>query len=285
MKNFISNRICLYSSPVPGRSSAYEIAEYAAKFGVAGIELMNFCDELRTPDMKAAREIGAHVKSLGLATPCFSAGINIAGDDRREALERLKGYADICSELEIPYLHHTIFPLLREKLTPEGAEEIFRIGIESALEIYDYSERLGVKTLVEDQGLVFNGVKNYRRFMEMTDWKIGTVLDFGNIMFVDERPEDFADAFMHNVRHVHIKDYKYLSPSDENSHAYESISDKRFVGTAMGEGDVGIDILAAKLTAADYGGYYSLEYDGLKSTAAAELDLHNVAKSFVSNGA
>ena len=52
MSNFIAERVCFYSSMFPHSSSAYEISALADKLGAAGVELMNFCTELKTPDMK-----------------------------------------------------------------------------------------------------------------------------------------------------------------------------------------------------------------------------------------
>ena len=47
MKNIVRDKICFYNSVYQGRSSAFEIADFAAKNGVGGVELMSFCDELR----------------------------------------------------------------------------------------------------------------------------------------------------------------------------------------------------------------------------------------------
>ena len=51
-------KICLYSSMYPGVSSAEMIINCAEKFEVGGVELMNFCQELPTPDREVARRLG-----------------------------------------------------------------------------------------------------------------------------------------------------------------------------------------------------------------------------------
>ena len=90
-----------------GRSSSYEIIDCAERFEVGGVELMNFSTELSTPDIKIAKEIGKYARARGLSLPCFSVGIDAIANPE-ESAKRLRGYAEICSELEIPYLHHTI---------------------------------------------------------------------------------------------------------------------------------------------------------------------------------
>ena len=108
MIDFAREKICFYNSMYQGRSSAFEIADFAARHGAAGIELMSFCEELREPDMTAAKEIGKYIKTRSLAVPCFSTVAKLVFEEREEYVERLKKYAEICSELEIPYLHHTV---------------------------------------------------------------------------------------------------------------------------------------------------------------------------------
>ena len=153
IKDFIRERICFYSSMFPKRSSAYEISALADKLGARGVELMNFCTELSTPDMRTAREIGAYLRERNLIIPCFSCGINLVKDDGGESMAQLRGYAEICSELGIPYLHHTVVPGLSASSLGMKLDELFERGLEAALEINEYAARLGVRTVIEDQGI------------------------------------------------------------------------------------------------------------------------------------
>lgn len=259
MKDFIREKVCFYSSMFPGRSSAWEIARYAAKRGAAGVELMGFCDELRTPDMKTAREIGDFAKANGLALPCFSAGINFAAGDAREKIERMKGYVDICEALEIPYFHHTVVLSLEK---PADFDAAAKIGIEATAEINEYAARHGVKTIIEDQGFVFNGVKNYSLLIDGVKGDLGTLLDVGNIMFVDERAEDFLDAYAEKTVHVHIKDYKLtktpLAPS-----SYKTLAENYLTACEIGTGDINFEKIADGLRKINYGGYYSMEFENV----------------------
>lgn len=259
IKDFIRERICFYSSMFPHSSSAYEISALADKLGAAGVELMNFCTELKAPDMKVAREIGAYLRERNLTIPCFSCGINLVKDDGGASMKNLRGYAEICAELGIPYLHHTVIPALSVSSLGPSADELFDRGIEAALEINEYAAHLGVKTIIEDQGFVFNGVENYRRLMERTGGRIATVLDTGNIFFADETPEAFTKAFKDSIVHVHLKEYKYLPEASSENYEYINAGGKRFVGCRMGEGPVDFDDISRTLRSVGYKGYYSLE--------------------------
>jgi hypothetical protein len=57
--------VCLYTAICSEVSSAEEIIGYAEKLSVGGVELMNFCRELKQPDMAEARRLGAMARASG----------------------------------------------------------------------------------------------------------------------------------------------------------------------------------------------------------------------------
>lgn len=282
MSNFIADRICFYSSMFRGRSSAVEIINCAADFNVGGVELMSFCDELKTPDMQMARKLGAMARERGLALPCFSVAVNLAGDDRDARFEWLRGYAEICSELEIPYLHHTIIPGLNPAALASGLESEIKRGIEMALRMNECAATLGVKTIVEDQGFAFNGVGGFGALRSASGGRIGTLLDIGNIMFVDERAEDFGRAYADSIVHVHIKDYKILDtpPADPENRAYTSRGGKYILPAEIGTADVNLPAVAAILRDVDYKGYFAMEFERVKDMAEVERVLGRMSAIF-----
>ena len=277
MNDFIREKICFYSSVLKGQNSSFGIVRSAIEHGVAGVELMNFSDELKTPDMKVAKEIGALAKSNGLALPCFSCGVNFA-KDTADNLERIKRYADICSELEIPYLHHTLILSFDRSIIGDRLPELMDIAVECALEINDYAAKKGVQTVVEDQGFVVNGVTRYGEFMKRTDGKIGVLLDFGNIMFVDEKPEDFYAAFP-DVKQIHIKDYT-LTDAPVNEKSYKTSKGDYLTDVFFGNGVIAMDKLASALKTNGYDGYYSLEGQPLNTDSEVDVLLEKIAKVF-----
>ena len=277
MSDFIREKICFYSSVLQGQNSSWQIAKSAIEHGVAGLELMNFSDELKTPDMKAAKEIGAYAKANGLALPCFSCGVNFA-EKTKERLEYIKRYADICSELEIPYLHHTLIMMWDYAAQINKISEYMDIAVECALEINDYADKRGVKTLVEDQGFVVNGVTRYSEFVKRTDNKIGVLLDFGNIMFMDESAVDFYAAFP-DVKQVHVKDF-LISDSPLSSNGHKSAGGKYLNYCDFGKGDVDMTKLAQMLKANKYDGYYSLEFLPYNSNDEIKVLLGKMATTF-----
>ena len=255
-------KICLYSS-IPGNSSSFfDIIHSAHELSLGGVELMNFCEELKTPDMAAAKRLGNEARSYGLNLPCFSVGVDML-EESQKAIEYLCRYAEICSELEIPYLHHTIaLSIHAYDITEEEREDRFLRCSEYAIEVSRYAKRLGVRTLIEDQGFVFNGTKNCLRFCEMSNGEIGIVADVGNIMFFDELPQDFIRAMGGRICHAHIKDYLLTDSPQKNS--YKTRLSRYLTDVEIGKGSVSFEKVKKAFEDVSYDGMYSLEFSGVK---------------------
>ena len=263
-----------------GRSSAFEIAKEAVRWGVGGLELMNFCDELREPDIEVAKEIGRFAKGAGLKLPCFSVGINLFCDNNRDQIEKLKRYADICAELEIPYLHHTVAFALTPSVLATPFETVLEVSAAASNEVYEYARSVGVQTIVEDQGYFINGIENYTAFRNATDGNIGVLLDVGNIMFMDEKSEDFCAKFADEINHVHIKDY-YLTDAPMEEKSYKTKGGMYLTNAPIGLGHINIDRTISILEGAGYCGHYSLEFSGGQTDSEIERILSHLCDSLV----
>ena len=101
------DRFCLYMPPLTSIRSYKEMVDYAAAHGITQLETLNILD-LSTPDLEVAKELKAYASEKGITFPCVSVGISLVDDDRTEAIETLKRYADVAKILGSPFLHHTI---------------------------------------------------------------------------------------------------------------------------------------------------------------------------------
>ena len=282
MNDFIRERVCFYSPAFPGKTSGYDIIEMAKKYGARGVEMLGFWDELGDCNYDVAVKLGKYAKSFGLYIPCFSLDTTLVGENAKDGISLLKRAADVCSELEIPYLHHTIYMSLI-KGEVEGHENAIReAGITAALEVNEYARRRGVKTILEDQGMVFNGVDGYGKALALSGGKIGTVLDLGNIMFVDEWAEDFGKAFAYNIDHVHLKDYLRIektAPTPTQKH-YVTAGGNYLVPCEFGTGSVHFDQVKDLLDEIGYGGCFSMEFDRVMDEHTLERSLKYVSDIF-----
>lgn len=249
-------KLCFYAPPFPKTKSYYEMIDLAVEYGLTAVE--GFCQyEFEDPDENTAMKIREYADSKNIIFPCFSVFTEYASD--RENIERLKKYANIAKILGSPYLHHTIVGECECSKVLPYKEELFRSGVQAVREIYDYCESIGVKAIYEEQGYIFNGVKEFGYFLESVDRPVGVVADFGNIYMSKDDLLEFLKAYAHRVVHAHIKDV-VLSDKKGNGKDLESLSGKYMNEVEIGKGIVDIKEAIKILKNAGYDGYYGLEF-------------------------
>ena len=254
---------CLYMPPLTTIGSYREMVDYAAAHSIRYLETLNILD-LSTPDLQVARDLKAYADSKGISFPCVSVGLSLVDDDREEAIETVKRYADIAKILGSPYLHHTIALNFSEpQKIANNFEVYYQRGIAAVREIFDYAATLGIRTIYEDQGFLFNGCKNFSRFLQEVDRNVGVVADFGNIQFVDEHVEDFISKFSDRIVHVHAKDYIVTNGTSREilPGEYTSKGGNFLRGCLIGEGSVHTEDAFKALQAIGYKGFVALEGD------------------------
>lgn len=257
------SNFCLYMPPVSSIGSYREMVDYAVAHGIKNLETLNILD-LSTPDLQLAKELRAYADSKGIAFRCVSVGISLVDEDRKAKIEEAKRYADVAKILGSPYLHHTIALNFSDpQKIAENFELYYQRGIEAVREIFDYAAELGIRTIYEDQGFVFNGKETFTRFLQDVDRNVGVVADFGNIQFVDEDVVDFIPAFADRIVHVHTKDY-IITPGNSREKLpdeYTSRGGNYLRGCLIGEGNVRTDEAFRALQAMGYTGFVALEGD------------------------
>lgn len=257
------SKFCLYMPPVSTIRSYKEMVDYAAAHDIKNLEILNILD-FSSPDQTLALELKAYADSKGISFPCVSVGLNLVDNDRREGIETVKKYADIAKLLGSPFLHHTIALNFSDpQYITDNFELFYQRGLEAVREIFDYAATLGIRTIYEDQGFLFNGRKNFGRFLNEVDRNVGVVADFGNIQFADEDVEDFISAFSDRVVHVHVKDYIVTDGTSREKlpDEYTSKGGNYLRGCLIGEGSVHTDNAFRALQAMGYKGFVALEGD------------------------
>lgn len=260
--------LCFYMSPFPGVKSYYDMIDAAVEHKLNAVE--GFCMyEFATPDIKAAEKIRAYADSKGVSFPCFSVFVEFASD--AETTQKLKGYADVAKILGSPYLHHTIVGEFEncEKILPYK-EEYYQKGVAAVREVYDYAESIGIKTIFEEQGYVFNGISGFGRFLNDVNREVCVVADFGNIYESNDDLLAFIDAFGDRVVHAHIKDV-ILKDENSDGKGFSTLSGKFMYAAEVGKGIVKIKEAVDALKKAGYDGYYGLEF-GIDSDDSACMD-------------
>lgn len=253
------NRICFFTPPYPRAKSWFDMVDLAKEYGHTGLEGFNIM-ELATPDKEFARKLRAYADSKGIRFCCFSAGIHLVGEHSREHIQKLKDYADITAILGAPYLHHTIAVTLKDRDQLVSQQDtLFARGIDATREVYDYAESIGIRTVVEDQGYIFNGIDSFRQFVDTVDRDIGVLADVGNIYQCGGEALDFIRAFAGRFVHAHIKDIT-LTDTDVFGNGILTTTDKYMNQVPIGQGIVPLRECIALLKESGFDGWYSIEY-------------------------
>ena len=273
-------KLSFYTPPYPGRCSYRETIDAAAEHGLTAVEGLNSF-EFETPDLAVARELRAYADSRGVRFCCFSVYCRLVGEGTAETVEKVKRYADVAAILGAPYLHHTI---ACEYADPSAVlpynETYFEQGILAVREIYDYAKERGVRTIYEDQGFLFNGVRNFGRFLDQVERDVGVVADFGNIAQAGEDIVDFLKAFASRVCHVHIKDVR-LTADNPDGHGLPTLDNRYMHEVPLGTGEVPFAEGMALLRQVGYDGYIALETFASADTAEAVDELVQCANALM----
>lgn len=256
------NKLCFYQRPFKNITSYTQMIDLAAEYGHSALEAFSMM-ELATPDFDKARKIREYADSKNISFCCISVFADFTKEDYNEAMARLKDYAKVAQILGSPYLHHTV---LAEFENPKRVlcekEKFFEIGIRAVREIYDFAKTLGARTIYEDQGFIFNGVKGVGELLAKADRDIGIVVDFGNIAQSGDCVTELIKAYPDKICQVHIKDVKITdAPINENS--LVTLDNKYMTEVKLGTGDVKIKKALLLLKSVGYNGYMSAEFIAL----------------------
>lgn len=272
----MKSKISLYTPPFRGITSYCEMVDIAHKYGL-NLETINLF-ELAEPDLEFAKKLRRYADGRGVRFTCVSVGINLVGEDAAQAVERAKGYADVAAILGSEYIHHTV------ALQTDAPDSVLarcglyiERGIGAVCEIFDYAKMRGVAAVHEPQGFVFNGADGVRMIAEKSRRPCGVVADFGNVLFVDERIEDFVPKLAGRIVNVHVKDYKTYPAGtyDENAYEFMSVSHTALADCPLGEGVVDFDRGFAELDKIGYRGSVALECLPAGADDTAEFE-HNL---------
>ena len=256
-------KITLYARPRANMTSWLEMVDYCAEKGIQNLETLSVF-ELSSPDVEFAKKLKAYADEKGIKIVCVSVGGELVGEDEKNRVARMKGYADVAMVLGSPYLHHTIvFNFWDPDTILASKEDLFARGIACAREVFDYAKGLGIQAICEEQGYIFNSIQGYGRFLETVERPYGTVADFGNIRQAEEHIEDFIAAYAPYVRHAHLKDVTIISKEDRpiGKNEFYTVNKNYMAGAVWGQGDVNMEAGVKALQKAGYTGYYAIESD------------------------
>lgn len=253
-----------YFNSMAAREGLEKTADYAAEHGFSAVELLESAGAASPAlikDTAMAKEAKKILAVRGLDVACWSVGTTVYKN--AEAVASLKRQAEVASELECPFLHHTLLLWLAPFEGMPTFDEAIAGAVEAASEVADYARPLGVKCIYEDQGMYANGVEGFGKFysqMKKRCSNVGVCGDMGNSLFVDEGAERFFAAYAEDICHVHVKDYLVRTFREAPSRYWYPTKGGRWLReTMVGDGNVDVSACMDILQKAGYSGTYALE--------------------------
>ena len=254
----------------------------AARAGADGVELldffynepnterqMSFSEEYLAPRREAAF---AALKETGLPVPIFSIAQNFAKllpEEREAELQKIVFGVDEARRYGAGVVR-VFAGDVSEGIKFDQAREWIVEGLALASE---YAASHGVKLALENHGSLagrgdqVRGLIDDSRAESETD-VLGANPDTGNFMLVNQLSHEAIRQVAPLANMVHFKDF-IREPQGHEGFAYAALDGTRYVGTAVGEGEVDLAACIRELKAAGFDGWLSVEYEGEEDALAA----------------
>lgn len=267
--------------------------EYAAKhtraLGFDAVEFLEIlpnhgvsvCDRYTVGDAKRILD------ENGLRVSCFSVCVDLAYGEIESSMQRMMRLIDFAAGIGSPRIHHTLFPSLNFQGFSEPYEQILKKVYPNAVQIANAAAAYGMECLYEPQGCCFNGVAGLQPFLEKIKRECsntGICGDVANGLFADASVKDIYDAFIDDIRHVHVKDYRVTDRPDPDTTPYVSRGGKCLYDCPIGEGVTDFRYCFEKLKTVDYRGDISFEIFGTDQEILQAISyLKNIMKEVCEN--
>jgi sugar phosphate isomerase/epimerase len=265
-----------------GKMGLGDFIREAKNSGADGVELLDFfynepdkdrIEEFSPEYLEPKRtEIDQALKETGLPVPIFSVSNNFAKTDgalRELALRKVKFGVDEAERLGAGVVR-VFAGDVAEGITFRQAYDWIIEGLEMAS---NYAEPKGIKLALENHGTLAGRSDQVSKIIEdVRGMSLSEVLganpDTGNFMLVNEPSHEAVQKVASYAYMVHFKDFVSEPPGHQGL-AYESLDGRRYVGMAVGDGEVELGKCIDALRASGFNGWLSVEYEGEEDPLSA----------------
>jgi sugar phosphate isomerase/epimerase len=234
----------------------------AKRAGADGVELLDFFYKDADTERPLIREA---LEETGLPVPIFSVGQNFAKTDpaaREAELQKIRRGVDEAGLFGAGVIR-VFAGDVAEGITFDQARGWI---VEGLAEASKYAAQHGKKLALENHGSLAGrgdqvlGLIQDVRSLSGVD-ALGANPDTGNFILVNQASHEAVAQVAPYANMVHFKDF-VREPEGHEGFAYQALDGSRFVGTAVGEGQVDLGQCIANLKNAGFDGWLSVEYEG-----------------------
>lgn len=258
-----------------GRLDLAGFIREAKSAGADGVELLDFFynepDQARIeefePEYLAARhaQIHAALSETGLPVPIFSVSNNFA---KTSEAERDLAFRKIQFGItEAARFGADVVRVFAGDVSAEVTyDQAYNWIIEGLARASELASQMNVKLALENHGKLAGRGDQVSKIIQHVRQVVGSDSlganpDTGNFMLVNEPSHEAIRIVAPLAYMVHFKDFKE-APSNHEGFAYEALDGRKYVGTAVGEGEVDLKACITGLNDAGFDGWLSVEYEG-----------------------
>jgi sugar phosphate isomerase/epimerase len=233
--------------------------------GGEGVELLDFFWKDRNAEMPSVVDA---LSKASLPVSVYSVSNNFVNGDesvREQQVQIIKSGVDSAKEFgakivrvfagnyDEEYSYHQSFGWIVD-------------GLRSAA---DYAQEHSIILALENHGQLAGRSDQVRAIIETVDSpNLRANPDTGNFLLVHQVPHEAVRDVALVAAMVHFKDFQEV-PENHEGFAYVSTDGYKFVGTAVGEGDVALSDCVAALRFAGFDGWMNIEYEGVEDPITA----------------
>lgn len=270
--------VSMWSYFHPWKDGNLDIASFikaAKEAGAEGVELLDFFYNdpgqprvnLFTADQVSEKRNQAlqALEETGLPCPIFSVANNFAKLDpaeRATEVDKIKFGIDEALTFKAKVVR-VFAGDVHGDLT---FDQVRNWIVESLAAASEYAHSHGVKLALENHGKLAGRGDQVRALIQDVrqlsgNDALGANPDTGNFLLINQPSHEAIEQVADLANMVHFKDF-ISAPTDHEGFAYEALDGSKFIGTAVGEGEVELSRCIQSLKTAGFNGWLSVEYEG-----------------------
>lgn len=258
-----------------GKMNVGAFIREAKRAGAEGVELLDFFynepDKPRIEEFESLYLEARHAEAMealaetGLPVPIFSVANNFAKTDPelRDLAFRKIRFGTTEAALFGASVVRVFAGDVAEGIT---YEEAYNWIIEGLARASEQAAQMNIKLALENHGKLAGRADQVCKIIEHVRMasgydSLGANPDTGNFLLVNQPSEEAIRGVAKYANMVHFKDF-VREPAGHEGFAYEALDGTRYIGTAVGEGEVKLKDCIQALKDAGFDGWLSVEYEG-----------------------
>jgi sugar phosphate isomerase/epimerase len=229
----------------------------AGRLGVDGVELLDFFWKDRDAELPGVERALAET---GLPVGVYSVANNFALPDPAERAAQIKSVQDGVDNAV--HFGASVVRVFAGNPQPHiGLSDAFDWIVSSFRSVVGYAQERGVTLALENHGALAGRSDQVALILDAVGSPaLGANPDTGNFLLVHDTPHEAVARLASRAAMVHFKDFT-IAHVGYDGPAYTAVDGLKFVGTAIGEGDVALADCLASLRDAGFGGWINVEYE------------------------